>query len=77
LDAPQLYFATVFVDVSANEQQRQASTKDRVSERLYQLADPRRNKDADTRVKALSALAELYGLNQPQTVYITLPTRKN
>jgi ABC-type uncharacterized transport system involved in gliding motility auxiliary subunit len=74
LDAPQLYFATVFADVSATEQQRQAITKDRVSERLYQLADARRNKDADTRVKALSALAELYGLNQPQTVYITLPT---
>ena len=74
LDAPQLYFATVFADVSATEQQRQAITKDRISERLYQLADPRRNKDADTRVKALSALAELYGLNQPQTVYITLPT---
>jgi hypothetical protein len=40
-----------------------------VSERLYQLADPRRNKDADSRVKALAAL---YGLQQP--VSFTLPT---
>ncbi|EHD2280225.1 hypothetical protein AB6919_000346 [Vibrio cholerae] len=72
LDAPLLYFATVFADVSPTEQQRQAITKDRVSERLYQLADPRRNKNADTRVKALAALAELYGLHQP--VSFTLPT---
>jgi hypothetical protein len=72
LDAPQLYFATIFADVSPTEQQRQAITKDRVSERLYQMADPRRNKDADSRVKALAALAELYGLHQP--VSFPVPT---
>lgn len=34
LDAPLLYFATIFADVSPTEQQQQAITKDRVSERL-------------------------------------------
>lgn len=72
LDAPQLYFATVLADVSPTEQQRQAITKDRISERLYQMANPRRNKDADLRVKALAALAELYGLHQP--VSFPVPT---
>lgn len=72
LDTPQLYFANIFADVSPTEQQRQAITKDRVSERLYQMADPRRNKDADSRVKALAALAELYGLHQP--VSFPMPT---
>jgi hypothetical protein len=38
------------------------------------LADPANNRNANSRVKALIALAELYGLNQPQTVYVTLPT---
>ena len=46
--------------------------QDRISARLYELADPKRNKNADTRVKALAALAELYGLHQP--VSFTLPT---
>jgi hypothetical protein len=69
LDAPLLHFVTVYADVSPTERQRQAIPKDRVSERLYQLADPRRNKDADSRVKALAAL---YGLQQP--VSFTLPT---
>jgi hypothetical protein len=72
LDAPHLYFVTIFANVSPTEQQRQAITKDRVSERLYQMADPRRNKDADSRVKALAALAELYGLHQP--VSFPVPT---
>lgn len=72
LSGPQFYFATVFADVSPTEQQRQAITKDRVSAKLYELADPRRNKSADKRVKALAALAELYGLHQP--VSFTVPT---
>lgn len=69
-----LYFATVFADVQPTEQQMQTIIKDRVSAKLYELADPANNKNANSRVKALSALAELYGLNQTQTVYITVPT---
>ena len=63
---PHFYFATIFADVQATEQRMQSITKDRVSARLYELADPKRNKNADTRVKALAALAELYGLHQPE-----------
>lgn len=72
LSSPQFYFATVFADVQPTEQSMQTVTKDRISARLYELADPKRNKNADTRVKALAALAELYGLHQP--VSFTLPT---
>lgn len=72
LSNPQFYFATVFADVQPNEQRMQAVTKDRISARLYELADPKRNKNADARVKALAALAELYDLHPP--VSFTLPT---
>lgn len=72
LSGPHFYFATIFADVLPTEQRMQSITKDRVSARLYELADPKRNKNADARVKALAALAELYGLHQP--VSFTLPT---
>ena len=72
LSSPQFYFATIFADVSPTEQHMQAIIKDRVSAKLYELADPKRNKNADTRVKALAALAELYDLQPP--VSYTLPT---
>ena len=72
LSGPQFYFVTVFADVQPSEQYMQAIMKDRVSAKLYQLADPAANKSADKRVKALAALAELYGLHQP--VSFTLPT---
>ena len=72
LSGPHFYFATIFADVQATEQRMQSITKDRVSARLYELADPKRNKNADARVKALTALAELYGLHQPERY--TLPT---
>lgn len=72
LSGPHFYFATIFADVLPTEQRMQSITKDRVSARLYDLADPKRNKNAETRVKALAALAELYGLHQP--VRYTMPT---
>lgn len=72
LSGPQFYFATVFADVQPNEQRMQAVTKDRISAKLHELADPKRNKNADARVKALAALAELYDLHPP--VSFTLPT---
>lgn len=72
LSGPQFYFATIFADVSPTEQLMQAVTKDRIAAHLYELADPKRNKNADARVKALAALAELYDLHPP--VSFTLPT---
>ncbi len=65
LSGPQFYFVTIFADVQPSEQHMQAIMKDSVSAKLYQLADPATNKNADKRVKALAALAELYGLHQP------------
>ena len=50
----------------------QTIIKDRVSVKLYEMADPANNKNAHSRVKALAALAELHGLYQP--VSFTLPT---
>lgn len=72
LSGPQFYFVTIFADVQPDEQHMQGILKDRVSAKLYQSADPATNKNADKRVKALAALAELYGLHQP--VSFTLPT---
>jgi hypothetical protein len=72
LSGPQFYFATIFADVQPTEQHMQTIIKDRVSAKLYELADPANNRNADKRVKALAALAELYGLHQP--VSFTLPT---
>lgn len=74
LSCGHLYYATVFVDVAPTEQYMQSIIKDRVSAKLYELASPANNRNANSRVKALVALAELHGLNQPQTVYVTLPT---
>lgn len=64
------YFATIFVDVQPTPQHRNSITKDRISAKLYELADPAHNKDADSRVEALILLSELYGLNQPETFII-------
>ena len=75
LSSGHLYFATVYVgSIQRTEQHQQSHIKDRISVKLYELADPANNRNANSRVKALVALAELYGLNQPQTVYVTLPT---
>lgn len=72
LSGPQFYFSTIFADVQPTEQRMQAVTKDRISAKLYELADPKRNKNADARVKALAALAELYDLYPP--VSFTMPS---
>lgn len=75
LSSGHLYFATVYVgSIQRTEQHQQSHIKDRISVKLYELADPANNRNANSRVKALVALAELHGLNQPQTVYVTLPT---
>ena len=75
LSSGHLYFATVYVgSIQRTEQHQQSHIKDRISVKLYELADPANNRNANSRVKALIALAELYGLNQPQTVYVTVPT---
>ncbi|MBA4112032.1 MAG: hypothetical protein C0492_01500 [Verminephrobacter sp.] len=68
------YLAFVYAGVQPTEQQKQEHMKDWISACLYQLAEPAHNKDDKARVQALIALAELHGLNQPQTVYVTLPT---
>lgn len=73
LSSGHLYFATVFAgDVQPTEQHMQTIIKDRVSVKLYEMADPANNKNAHARVKALAALAELHGLYQP--VSFTMPT---
>lgn len=72
LSSGHLYFATVFADVQPTEQHMQTIIKDRVSVKLYEMADPANNKNANARVKALAALAELHGLHQP--VSFTMPT---
>lgn len=73
LSSGHLYYATVFAgDVQPTEQHMQSIIKDRVSAKLYEMADPANNKNANSRVKALSALAELHGLYQPERY--TMPT---
>ncbi len=73
LSSGHLYFATVFAgDVQPTEQHMQTIIKDRVSVKLYEMADPANNKNAHSRVKALAALAELHGLYQP--VSFTMPS---
>lgn len=70
------YFAFVWAGIPPIEQQRKEAMKDWISACLSQLADPARNKDADSRVDALIALSELHGLTvapKPQPVYVTLP----
>jgi hypothetical protein len=46
--------------------------RDWISACLYQLADPARNKDANSRVQALIALSELHGIAAPRAVHVTL-----
>ena len=67
------YFATVYAATQPTEQQKQEHMKDWISACLYQLADPARNKDADSRVDALIALSELHGLTTPKPEPVALP----
>lgn len=68
------YVAIIYADIEPTDEQRKEPMKDWITACLYQLADPAHNKDGDSRVEALIALSELHGLNQPQTVYVTVPT---
>lgn len=67
---PHMYFATVFVDVWPNKEQRKRITKERISAKLYELANPAHNKDIDSRVEAFIALSKLHGLNQPEVFVV-------
>lgn len=67
-------YATIYAGIRPTEQQKQAHIRDWIVFSLNRLANPAMNKDGDSRVKALIALSELYGLNEPQTVYIEVPT---
>lgn len=68
------YVAIIYADIEPTDEQRKEPMKDWITACLYQLADPAHNKDGDSRVEALIALSELHGLNQPQKVYVTVPT---
>lgn len=68
------YFGTVYASIQPTEQQKQEHMKDWISACLYQLADPARNKDADSRVEALIALSELHGITAPHVVNVMVPT---
>lgn len=70
----EFHYATVFAGIEPTDEQRKALMRDWISASLYQLADPVRNKDAESRVQALIALCELHGLNQPHAVHVTFPT---
>lgn len=66
--------AHVYSGVEPTREQVAAHMKQWIIWILWQLACPRRNRNATERVAALGALAELYGLHQPRTVCVTLPT---
>lgn len=68
------YFATIYADGVPTDKQRKEHMRDWINFCLFRLADPALNKNGDSRVEALIALSELHGLNQPRTVYVTLPT---
>lgn len=67
------YFANVYAGVQPTEQQKQEHMKDWISFCLYQLADPARNKDGESRVDALIALSELHGITAPRAVHVFMP----
>ena len=67
-------YATIYAGIRPTEQQKQAHIRDWIVFSLNRLANPVMNKDGESRVQALIALSELYGLNQPQTVYVEVPT---
>lgn len=68
------YFANIYAGIEPTDEQRKEPMKDWISACLYQLADPARNKDGDSRVEALIALSELHGITARRFVYVTLPT---
>ena len=66
--------AHVYAGIEPTREQVASHMKQWIIWTLWQLACPRRNKNAMERIAALGALAELYGLHQPPPVYVTLPT---
>ena len=66
--------AHVYAGIEPTREQVSAHMRKWIIWSLWQLACPERNDNAMERIAALGALAELYGLHQPQTVYITVPT---
>lgn len=71
----EFHYATIFAGIEPTDEDRKEHMRDWISACLYQMADPARNKDAESRVQALIALSELHGLNQPRAVHVvTLPT---
>ncbi|WP_368216359.1 hypothetical protein [Aeromonas sp. R2-3] len=67
-----IYAGFTFCVVQPTEQHMQSIIKDRVSAKLYEMADPANSKNANSRVKALAALAELHGHYQPMS--FAMPT---
>jgi hypothetical protein len=68
--------AHVYAGIKPTREQVAGHMRQWLTWTLWQLANPYRNDNAMERIAALGTLAELYGLHQPQTVYITLPTRE-
>lgn len=66
--------AHVYAGVEPTREQVASHMKQWIIWSLWQLACPQRNDRAMERIAALGALAELYGLHQPQTVRVKLPT---
>ena len=66
--------AHIYAGIEPTREQVAAHMKQWIIWSLWQLACPQRNDRAMERIAALGALAELYGLHQPQTVRVKLPT---
>lgn len=67
------HFATVYADVRRTKEHIQSHHKEVISTGLYRLADPARNKDSVSRVKALIALCKLHGIDAPPAPDMPLP----
>lgn len=65
--------AHVYADIEPTREQVAGHVKEWMTWTLWQLACPHRNKNGTERVAALCALADLFGLNQPPPMYVTLP----
>ena len=66
--------AHVYAGIEPTREQVAAHMRKWIIWSLWQLSNPYRNDNAMERIAALGALAELYGLHQPQTIYFAVPT---
>ena len=66
--------AHVYAGIKPTREQVAGHMRQWLTWTLWQLSNPYRNDNAMERIAALGALAELYGLHQPQTVYFKVPT---